>query len=101
MPNFASPAKPQRPIWPMTISTAVVTQPGRVQATHQLLHPIVAKADRSDEAVLAAVRTRVVPIIEQRGPIQALVIDDTGMPKKGKHSVGVARLSLSPAAPHR
>jgi SRSO17 transposase len=37
------------------------------------------------------VRARVLPIIERGGPIRALIIDDTGMPKKGKHSVGVAR----------
>ncbi len=70
---------------------AARVQPGRVQAAHQSLHHFVAKADWSDEAVLAAVRERVLPIIEQRGPIRALIIDDTGMPKKGTHSVGVAR----------
>jgi len=66
-------------------------QPARVQAVHQSLHHFVAKADWSDAAVLAAVRAHVLPIIGQRGPIRALIIDDTGMPKKGKHSVGVAR----------
>lgn len=65
--------------------------PARVRAAHQSLHHFVAKADWSDEAVLAAVRTRVLPVIERRGPIRALIIDDTGFPKKGKHSVGVAR----------
>jgi SRSO17 transposase len=70
---------------------AARVQPGRVQAAHQSLHHFVAKSDWSDEAVLAAVRARVLPIIEQRGPIRALIIDDTGMPKQGRHSVGVAR----------
>jgi SRSO17 transposase len=70
---------------------AARVQPGRVQAAHQSLHHFVAKADWSDEAVLAAVHTRVLPIVERSGPIRALIIDDTGMPKKGKHSVGVAR----------
>jgi len=66
-------------------------EPGRVQAAHQSLHHVVAKADWSDAAVLEAVRAHVLPVLEQRGPIQALIIDDTGMPKKGRHSVGVAR----------
>jgi SRSO17 transposase len=66
-------------------------QPGRVQSAHQSLHHLVAKSNWSDDAVLTAVRASVLPIIEQRGPIRALIVDDTGMPKKGKHSVGVAR----------
>ncbi len=65
--------------------------PARVPAAHQSLHHFVAKADWSDAAVLAAVRARVLPLIERRGRIRALIIDDTGFPKKGKHSVGVAR----------
>ena len=70
---------------------AARVEPGRVQATHQSLHPLIAKADWSDRAVLAAVRSRVLPALEQHGPIQAWIIDDTGFPKKGQHSVGVAR----------
>ena len=67
---------------------AARVEPGRVQAAHQSLHHFVAKADWSDEAVLAAVRGRVLPVV---GPIRALIVDDTGIPKKGTHSVGVAR----------
>ena len=65
--------------------------PGRVQAAHQSLHHFVAKAEWLDEAVLGAVRTQVLPVIEQKGPVRAWIVDDTGVPKKGTHSVGVAR----------
>lgn len=66
-------------------------EPHRLQATHQSLHHMVAKADWSDQAVLAAVRSQVLPRIIQAGAINAWIIDDTGFPKKGTHSVGVAR----------
>jgi SRSO17 transposase len=65
--------------------------PGRVQAAHQSLHHFMAKAERSDDVVLAAVCDRILPVIERHSPIRALIIDNTAMPKKGKHSVGVAR----------
>ena len=65
--------------------------PGRVQAAHQSLHHFVAKAEWSDAAVLAVVRAQVLPIIEAQGPIRAWIVDDTGFPKKGRHSVAVAR----------
>ncbi len=65
--------------------------PGRVQAAHQSLHHFVAKAKWSDDAMLAAVQAQVLPVIEQQGAIRAWIVDDTGFPKKGRHSVGVAR----------
>jgi SRSO17 transposase len=70
---------------------AARVEPGRVQAAHQSLHHFVAKADWSDEAVLGMVRGEVLPAIERQGPIRAWIVDDTGFPKKGVHSVGVAR----------
>ena len=70
---------------------AAKVAPGRVQAAHQSLHHFVAKADWSDDAVLTAVRARVLPVMAQRGAIRGWMVDDTGMPKKGTHSVGVAR----------
>lgn len=42
-------------------------------------------------AVLDVVRERVLPLIERHGAIRHWIIDDTGVPKKGKLSVGVAR----------
>jgi len=70
---------------------AARVEPGRVQATHQSLHHLVAKADWSDAAMLAAVRQQVMPAIERHGAVRAWIIDDTGFPKQGTHSVGVAR----------
>jgi SRSO17 transposase len=64
---------------------------GRVRAAHQSLHHFVAREDWSDDAVLFAVRRHVLPAIEWHAAIHAWIIDGTGVPKKGTHSVGVAR----------
>ena len=65
--------------------------PEEVSAKHQSLHHFVAKAPWKEAALLGAVRNFVLPKIEEAAPIRAWIIDDTGIPKKGKHSVGVAR----------
>ena len=70
---------------------AAVTAPGRTAAQHQSLLHFVGNAAWSDEKVLAKVCETVLPAMERQGPIEAWIIDDTGFPKKGKHSVGVAR----------
>ena len=68
---------------------AVVTDPGRVSVQHQKLLHLVADSPWSDEKMLAKVRKQVVPEMTRRGPIEVWIIDDTGFPKKGTHSVGV------------
>src|SRR5476649_1882893 len=70
---------------------AAVTAPERTAAQHQSLLHFVGQAGWSDGKVLAKVREMVLPTIERHGPIEAWIIDDTGFPKKGAHSVGVAR----------
>jgi len=70
---------------------AAVTAPGRTGAQHQSLLHFVGNATWSDEKVLAKMREMVLPAIEHHGPIEAWIIDDTGFPKQGWHSVGVAR----------
>jgi len=70
---------------------AAVTAPARVAAKHQSLLHFVGQSGWSDEALMGRVRDWVLPQIERHGPIRAWIVDDTGFPKKGKHSVGVAR----------
>ena len=69
---------------------AAHTDPLHVSAKHQSLHHLVAQSEWSDKAVLKCVRDWVMPKL---GPKSGFywIVDDTGFPKKGEHSVGVAR----------
>lgn len=64
--------------------------PYDVSAKHQSLHHFVSKSDWSDEALLARVRDWSLAAMKFEGGT-FWIVDDTGYPKKGKHSVGVAR----------
>ena len=70
---------------------AAVAAPAQVAAKHQSLLHFVGNAPWSDAAMLAKVGELVLPAITRSGPIEAWIIDDTGFPKKGRHSVGVTR----------
>jgi SRSO17 transposase len=68
---------------------AARTAPMRVSAQHQSLLHFVSTGAWSDEKVLAKLTELVVPAITKQQPIEVWIIDDTGFPKKGRHSVGV------------
>jgi SRSO17 transposase len=65
--------------------------PDHVGRMHQSLHHLVAEAPWDDELLLDRALDTVLPSMLRQSPIAAWVVDDTGFPKKGQHSVGVAR----------
>jgi SRSO17 transposase len=70
---------------------AARVDPRHVRARHQSMHHFIANAGWDDEAVLRVARETVLAALERHGPVAEWVVDDTGIPKKGNHSVGVAR----------
>jgi SRSO17 transposase len=69
---------------------AARVDPLHASAKHQALHHFVAKAEWSDEEMLKRVAQWVVPRMDLRHG-GFWIVDDTGFPKQGVHSVGVAR----------
>jgi SRSO17 transposase len=65
--------------------------PDNVRSMHQSLHHLVADAPWDDEILLDRALDTVLPAMLRQGPVAAWVVDDTGFPKKGRHSVGVTR----------
>lgn len=67
---------------------AAHTDPLHVRSKHQSLHHFVADSEWSDTAVLSRIRDWVMPTLGlDEG--RYWIIDDSGHPKYGKHSVGV------------
>jgi SRSO17 transposase len=64
--------------------------PTNVRKTHQSLHHFVSTSSWDDQAVLLRVGQLAIPMLQSRESIRTWIVDDTGIPKKGKHSVGVA-----------
>jgi len=79
-------AVPRKSVEPMAMAVA----PSRVAAEHQSLLHFVGKSPWNDARVLAKVREMVLPSIQAHGPIDVWIIDDTGMPKQGRHSACVS-----------
>ena len=70
------------------MAARLVDSPDEIQAMRQRLLGCVAESAWSDEEMLRRLACK----LERELPgVEALVIDDTGFPKKGIHSVGVAR----------
>jgi SRSO17 transposase len=70
------------------IAGRLVDKESEIEAMRQRLQQAVVIADWSDSDVLA----RLAQKLDAELPgVEAFVIDDTGFPKKGKHSVGVQR----------
>jgi SRSO17 transposase len=69
---------------------AAITAPERTAAQHQSLLHFVGAGGWSDDAMLGKVREMVLPKIESYGPIEAWIIDDTGLPNASRASAGQA-----------
>jgi SRSO17 transposase len=69
---------------------AAHVDPLKVRSRHQSLHHFVADAAWSDEQMLLRVAQWVVPQMDFSDG-GWWIVDDTGFPKQGRHSVGVAR----------
>jgi SRSO17 transposase len=76
----------RKSVEPMAAHVDPLNAPSR----HQSLHHFVADANWSDERMLLGVCQWVVPRMDFSDG-GWWIIDDTGFPKQGRHSVGVAR----------
>ena len=70
---------------------AAKIDPAHVRARHQSMHHFVAHAPWDEEALLRVASDYALAQLERHAPVAAWVVDDTGIPKQGRHSVGVAR----------
>lgn len=75
---------------------AAKIDPLHVRARHQSMHHFVANAPWEEREVMGVARDYALRQLERHGPVGAWVVDDTGIPKKGTHSVGVARQYCAP-----
>ena len=70
---------------------AARVDPRHVSARHQSLHHFVTAAPWDDRALVRIADRAVLEQMDRHGGMMAWSVDDTGIPKKGLHSVGVAR----------
>jgi len=70
---------------------AAKVDPNHVSLRHQSMHHFVANAPWEENALIGVAREYGLRQLERHGPVAAWAVDDTGFPKKGAHSVAVAR----------
>lgn len=70
---------------------AAQVAPDHTAAKHQSLQQFIADAPWREAPVLGAARNYALPALLRHGGVEASIVDDTGLPKQGTHSVGVAR----------
>jgi SRSO17 transposase len=75
---------------------AARVDPRHVRARHQSMHHFVSNAPWDERKVIDVARNWVLQPMERHGAVAAWIVDDTGIPKKGRHSVGVARQYCGP-----
>src|SRR3970282_950834 len=70
---------------------AARVDPRHVPAPRHSMHHLIAHAPCAAAAVLRVAREWALAPMVRHGPVAAWIVDDTGFPKEGQHSVGVAR----------
>jgi SRSO17 transposase len=73
------------------IAARACADPTRMDADHQRLHHFATDSPWEDDAVRREAARYALAAMTEREPIECWIIDDTGFPKQGKHSVGVQR----------
>jgi SRSO17 transposase len=73
------------------IAARAFADPVECTRAHQRLCKFLSDGNWDDRRVRLESARYIVDVLQEREPIEAWVIDDTGFLKKGEHSVGVAR----------
>ena len=73
------------------IAARATGDPEHAGAGHQRVHHFISNTSWDDHEVRLAATRYAITALEEREPVVAWVIDDTGFLKQGKHSVGVQR----------
>jgi SRSO17 transposase len=73
------------------IAARACADPRRMDADHQRLHHFATDSPWDDDAVRREAARYALGAMTQQEQIESWIIDDTGFPKQGTHSVGVQR----------